>query len=113
MDEIRTFMSAREAPFRLKGLRAIFVSKEDEEEEQVPGVPSAKRNVACACSCGIMPANRGESCARTARPYNLGVRLIHLSMPTRFVVIACRMKVATLQRRIAIGQARRSRWKTA
>lgn len=34
MDEIRTFMAARLAPFRLKGLRAIFVTAEDEEDEK-------------------------------------------------------------------------------
>lgn len=34
MDEIRTFMAARQAPFRLKGLRAIFVSADDLDEEQ-------------------------------------------------------------------------------
>lgn len=39
MDELRTFMAGRQAPFRLKGLRAIFVTPEDEldEEEKVCG----------------------------------------------------------------------------
>lgn len=32
MDEFRTFMAGREAPFRLNGLRAIFVTPEDEVE---------------------------------------------------------------------------------
>lgn len=34
MDEIRTFMAGRHAPFRLKGLRAIFVTPEDEVEKE-------------------------------------------------------------------------------
>lgn len=38
MDEIRTFMAARQAPFRLKGLRAIFVSADDLDEEQQVGL---------------------------------------------------------------------------
>lgn len=33
MDEFRTFMAGRQAPFRLKGLRAIFVTPEDEVDE--------------------------------------------------------------------------------
>ena len=39
MDELRTFMAGRQAPFRLKGLRSIFVTPEDEldEEEKVCG----------------------------------------------------------------------------
>ncbi len=37
MDEFRTFMTGRQTPFRLKGLRAIFVTPEDDldEEEKV------------------------------------------------------------------------------
>eukprot|EP00752_Nemacystus_decipiens_P006113 g5514.t1 len=34
MDEFRTFMTGRQAPFRLKGLRAIFVTPEDELDEE-------------------------------------------------------------------------------
>lgn len=34
MDELRTFMAGRQAPFRLKGLRAIFVTPEDELDEE-------------------------------------------------------------------------------
>lgn len=34
MDELRNFMAGRQAPFRLKGLRAIFVTQEDELDEE-------------------------------------------------------------------------------
>lgn len=34
MDELRTFMAGRLAPFRLKGLRAIFVTPEEETDEE-------------------------------------------------------------------------------
>lgn len=34
MDELRTFMAGRLAPFRLKSLRAIFVTPEDEVDEE-------------------------------------------------------------------------------
>lgn len=34
MDELRTFTAGRQAPFRLKGLRAIFVTPEDELDEE-------------------------------------------------------------------------------
>ncbi|CAM9524584.1 unnamed protein product, partial [Laminaria digitata] len=34
MDHIRTYMAGRKAPFRLEGLRAIFVTPEDEMDEE-------------------------------------------------------------------------------
>lgn len=34
MDEFRTFMAGRLAPFRLNGLRAIFVTPEDDLDEE-------------------------------------------------------------------------------
>lgn len=34
MDELRTFMAGRQAPFRLHGLRAIFVTPEDDYDEE-------------------------------------------------------------------------------
>ncbi|CAM9489980.1 unnamed protein product [Scytosiphon promiscuus] len=44
MDELRTFMAGRLAPFRLKGLRAIFVTPEevDEEDKVHDGEATAK-----------------------------------------------------------------------
>lgn len=34
MDHIRTYMAGRKAPFRLEGLRAIFVTPEDDMDEE-------------------------------------------------------------------------------
>lgn len=33
MDSVRAFMAGRQAPFRLDGLRAIFVTPEDDGDE--------------------------------------------------------------------------------
>lgn len=51
MDEFRTFMAGREAPFRLNGLRAIFVTPEDEVEgeEKVCSFPTLSSCHSTAC----------------------------------------------------------------
>ena len=48
MDELRTFMSKRQAPFRLKGLRAIFVTPEEELDKEDKVCRGA---VACVVIC--------------------------------------------------------------
>lgn len=54
MDEFRTFMGGRPAPFRLNGLRAIFVTTEDDLDEEKVRV----------CMCGFLFSNnRGHQLA--------------------------------------------------
>lgn len=50
MDDIRTFMAGRKAPFRLEGLRAIFVTPEDELDEE-DKVCVFRRVCGCSRAC--------------------------------------------------------------
>lgn len=44
MDDIRAFMAGRQAPFRHNGLRAMFIAKEDESDEEKQVCPRPKLN---------------------------------------------------------------------
>lgn len=54
MDEFRAFMAGRPAPFRLNGLRAIFITPEDEVDEDK--VSSVFRGLTSRCRSAVTSA---------------------------------------------------------